>query len=98
MVRTLASAKHYRGTPTQQKLPLTVTDLVTVSTDLSASTSHDDLLFHAQLNTGFAGLLRLGELTWPDTVSLRDYKKSFHVFLLKIYPLHILLLATNTQG
>jgi hypothetical protein len=70
VVRTLAGAKHYRGTPTQRKSPLTVANLVTVSTDLSASTSHDDLLFQAQLNTGFAGLLRLGELTWPDTISL----------------------------
>ena len=25
--------------------------------------------------TGFTGLLRLGEMIWPDRVSLRDYKK-----------------------
>jgi hypothetical protein len=59
-------------------------NLVTISTDLSTSTLHDDLLFHAQLNTGFTGLLRLGELTWPDTIHLRDYKKVSMRFSLKI--------------
>ena len=38
-------------------------------------TIHDDLLFNAQLNTGFTGLLHLGEMTWPNRVTLRDYKK-----------------------
>ena len=37
--------------------------------------SPDDLLFHAQLNTGFTGLLCLGKLTWPDKVALCNYKK-----------------------
>jgi hypothetical protein len=86
VVRTLAGAKRYRGTPTQRKSPLTVANLVTVCTDLSASTLHDDLLFHAQLNTGFTGLLRLGELTSPDTTYLRDYKKVSMRFSLKINP------------
>jgi len=86
VVRTLAGAKRYRGTPTHRKSPLTVVNLVTVSADLSTSTSHDDLLFQAQLNTGFTGLLRLGELTWPNTISLRDYKKVSMRFSLKINP------------
>jgi hypothetical protein len=60
-----------------------VANLLLVSCDLISSSIHDDLLFHAQLNTGFTGLLRLGELTWPDKVALRNYKKvtlhlSFH--------------------
>jgi hypothetical protein len=50
-------------------------NLVTVADDLASSTVHDNLLFNAQLNTAFTGLLRLGEMTWPDTISLRDYKK-----------------------
>jgi hypothetical protein len=73
--RTLAGAKRYRGTPTKRKSPLTIANLVTVADDLGSSTVHDDLLFNAQLNTGFTGLLRLGEIVWPDTISLRDYKK-----------------------
>ena len=70
VVRTLAGAKRYQGTPTIRKLPLTVADLLVVSHDLVPSTEHDDLLFHAQLNTGFTGLLHLGELTWPNQISL----------------------------
>jgi hypothetical protein len=64
-------------------MPLTVANLVTVSNDLALSTSHDDLLFNALLNTGFTGILRLGELTSPDNRSLRDYKKVTLLFLLQ---------------
>ena len=73
--RTLAGAKQYHGTPTKRKSPLTIAHLLTVANDLASSTLHDDLLFNALLNTGFTGLLQLGELTWPDKVTLRDYKK-----------------------
>jgi hypothetical protein len=57
------------------KSPLTILNLVTVVDDLASSTVYDDLLFNAQLNTAFTGLLYLGEMTWPDTIALRDYKK-----------------------
>ena len=86
VVRTLAGAKHYRGTSVQRKSPLTVSNLITVSDDLSGSDIHDDLLFHAQLNSGFTGLLRLGEFTWPDTISLRDYKKVTMRFSMNFHP------------
>jgi hypothetical protein len=64
-------------------MAVTVANLLLISCDLISSSVHDDLLFHAQLNTGFTGLLRLGKLTWPDKVALRNYKKvtlhlSFH--------------------
>jgi hypothetical protein len=75
VARTLAGAKRYRGTPIHRKSPLTVANLTTVSNSLAVSSDHDDLLFDAQLNTGFTGLLRLGEMTWPNNVALRDYKK-----------------------
>jgi len=39
------------------------------------TTHHDDLLFVAQLLTGFHALLRLGELAFPDLISLRDHRK-----------------------
>jgi len=52
-----------------------VANLLLVSHDLTSSSNHDDHLFDAQLNTGFTGLLHLGELTWPDTLALRNYKK-----------------------
>jgi hypothetical protein len=43
--------------------------------DLQNSTSHDDKLFLAQLLTGFRQLLRLGELTFPDSKKLQDWRK-----------------------
>jgi hypothetical protein len=59
--RTLAGAKRHHGTPT--------TD------NLTNSTLHDDFLFESQLSSGFSGLLRLGEMTWPDKIADRDYRK-----------------------
>ncbi|EJD39637.1 hypothetical protein AURDEDRAFT_36620, partial [Auricularia subglabra TFB-10046 SS5] len=40
-----------------------------------SSPSHDDLLFLAILFTGFNGLLRLGELVWPDSAAQQDFRK-----------------------
>ncbi|PIL25318.1 hypothetical protein GSI_13207 [Ganoderma sinense ZZ0214-1] len=39
------------------------------------SALHDDQLFLAELLTGFHGLLRLGELVWPDNPNLRTSRK-----------------------
>jgi hypothetical protein len=63
------------GTATVRKRALTVDNLQTVVNHYSNSTLHDDLLFVAMLLTGFFGLLRLGELTFPDDVTLQNWKK-----------------------
>jgi hypothetical protein len=39
------------------------------------SMSYDNTLFLAILLTSFHGLMCLGELTWPDTKHLQDYRK-----------------------
>jgi hypothetical protein len=75
VTRTLAGAKRRFGVPASRKAPLSVTNLQHVATDLLASPAHDNLLFEAQLNTGFTGLLRLGDLTFPDKLADRDYRK-----------------------
>ena len=72
---TLAGAKWCCGTPTVCKSPLTVVNLLHVSNDLASSAHHDNILFNAQLNSGFNGLLHLGGLTWPDKLVLHDFKK-----------------------
>jgi hypothetical protein len=54
---------------------LTLNHLQQVSDSLANSTLHDDFLFESQLSSGFAGLLRLGEMTWPDKIADRDYRK-----------------------
>ena len=73
--RTLTGCKRLRGVPTKRKRALTKQDLQTVIDYYSNSTSHDDLLFVAQLLTGFFALMRLGELTISDDKNLFDHRK-----------------------
>ncbi|KAF8813434.1 hypothetical protein BYT27DRAFT_7084542 [Phlegmacium glaucopus] len=58
-----------------RKRALTRSELALLPSRLSHPLSHDDLLFLAITLTGFHGLLRLGELVWPDTKNLQDYRK-----------------------
>ncbi|KIJ24417.1 hypothetical protein M422DRAFT_194709 [Sphaerobolus stellatus SS14] len=54
---------------------LTREDLIHIISHLSSGLSHECLLFVAMLLTGFYGLLRLGELTLPDSIHKRSSKK-----------------------
>jgi len=49
--------------------------LVKASQELNLSSSYDNSLFFTLLLTGFHGLMRLGEITWPDKTNLQDYRK-----------------------
>ena len=73
--RTLKGAFRRHGRPTKRKSPLTTTHLQLIATRLAGSRDHDDLLFLSMLNTGFAGLLRLGEMAVSDNPHLRDFQK-----------------------
>ena len=73
--RTLQGCMRMRGTATVRKRALTINDLQLVINHYHDTTTHDDLLFLAMLLTGFFGLLRLGELVFPDEVSLQNWKK-----------------------
>lgn len=78
--KTLAGCKRMRGTATKRKQPLSVHDLLIVVRWLQdrvvrGVATHDDFLFVSQLLTGFYALLRLGELTYPDKVALRNPRK-----------------------
>jgi hypothetical protein len=64
-----------RGVATVRKRALTIDDLHVVINHYHHSTLHDNLLFVAMLLTGFFGLLRLGEMTFPDDVSLHNWQK-----------------------
>jgi len=68
-------------------------DLEAVTASIPTPPGHDDLLFLTQLYDGFYGLLRLGELVWPDNTSLQTFDKvtrrmsvvvtpTYHSFLL----------------
>ena len=73
--RTLQGCMRMRGRATVCKRALTVDDLHLVTTHYQNSHSHDDLLFISMLLTGFFGLLWLGEMTFPDDLSLQNWKK-----------------------
>ena len=70
--RTLQGCKRLRATSTTRKRALTLTDLETVINALADSLDYDDILFLAQLLTGFFALFRLGELTYQDDPELCD--------------------------
>jgi len=73
--RTLKGALRRHGRPTKRKAPLTTTILQSIFTTLQSSRDHDDMLFLSMLNTGFPGLLRLGEMSVSDNPQLRDFRK-----------------------
>lgn len=73
--RALQGAKRRFGVPTHRKLPLTHHNLLSALAVFNGNPTHDGLLFTTQLFTGTDCLMRLGELTWPDSVALRDYRK-----------------------
>jgi hypothetical protein len=70
--RTLEGCKRLHGTPTIRKRALTIDDINNVCSSYNNNSSHDDLLFCTQLCVGFFALMRLGELTFPDNIALRD--------------------------
>lgn len=86
--RTLQGCMRMKGVATVRKRALTIDDLQVVLNHYLTSTLHDDLLFQAMLLTGFFGLLRLGELTFPDDVSLHNWKKVTRRNTVTLLPTH----------
>jgi hypothetical protein len=84
--RTLEGCKCLRGTPTTRKRALTIGDLNTACSSFGNTGSHNDLLFLAQLCVGFFALMRLGELTFPDNVALRDPRKLTKRSTVQLHP------------
>jgi hypothetical protein len=75
VTRTLQGGLRLFSNPTRRREPLSTEHLLLAVSLHPHPCSHDDLLFLTLLFTGFRGLLRLGELTLPDPVSLRDDSK-----------------------
>jgi hypothetical protein len=73
--RMLKGARRRHGRPTTHKAPLTTSHLCAIANSLHESRIHDDMLFLAMINTGFAGLLRLGEMAMSDSLHHRDSRK-----------------------
>jgi hypothetical protein len=77
-----------KGVATVRKRALTIDDLQKVILHHQQSSQHDDFLFVAMLVTGFFGLLRLGEMTFPDDDSLQNWRKVTRRNTLKVLPSH----------
>jgi hypothetical protein len=75
VTRTLRGCKKLRACGTNRKCPLARADLIRLHPIYVSTNNHDDLLFHTMLLTGFHGLLRLAEMSWPDRKELQDYRK-----------------------
>ena len=60
---------------TSWKRPLARSELVKASQEFNLSSSYNNSLFFTLLLTSFHGLMRLGEITWPDKTNLQDYCK-----------------------
>jgi hypothetical protein len=71
----LAGAKCWFGVATIRKAPLSVSTLTYITNASFKQSSHNTALFKALINTGFTGLLHLGELTFSDKVTDCDYCK-----------------------
>lgn len=63
--RSVAGCHCCFGSPIKHKRPLSRSDLEVVIEKLGMLQSHDNKLFLAMLLTGFHGLMRLGELSFP---------------------------------
>ena len=95
---TLKGEKCRFGWATTHKLPLTTNNLDTVYHALGDHPQHDDILFTAQLFTGFENLLCLGEPCWPDKVTLQDYHKVTMRHMVKVFDDYISLFLPAHKG
>lgn len=75
VAKTIQGCKKLRPSTPSRKRPLTRSDLQSIAPQYLCDAYYDDILFFSLLLTGFHGLMRLGELVWPDQVKLRDYRK-----------------------
>lgn len=75
VVKALRGAKKIRAIGIHRKRALSRTEIGSVRSSYDSSIDYDDHLFVTLLLTGFHGLLRLGELVWPDKKSVQDYRK-----------------------
>lgn len=74
--KTLAGCMKLYSSPPHRKCALSQDDLTSIIASCSTAPSHDDLLFSAIAFTGWHCLMRLGELVDPDSIDLRDYRKT----------------------
>ena len=73
--KVLKGCLKLKSKPIRRKEALVIADLRFLNKKYRFKWSHDDLLFIALLFSGFFALLRLGDMTFPDDPSIRDWHK-----------------------
>jgi hypothetical protein len=73
--RTMQGCLKLKSAPTTRKRALTTSDVSKVVSHYATLLAHDDLLFVSMFMTAFFALMRLGELSFPDNQSVRDWRK-----------------------
>lgn len=64
-----------RSKPISRKEPLVIDDLFFLEQSFQRTQLHDNYIFATLLFTGFRGLLRLGDMTFPDDPNIREWRK-----------------------
>ena len=85
VTKTLDGCLKLQAEPTNRKQALALTDVTRVLSHYAGTHVHDDLLFVSLLLTAFFALHRLGELTFPDDVTIRDWRKVIRRSSVKIH-------------
>ena len=96
--RTLKGCLKMLAKPIKRKDPLSIVDPVYFEKCYHHSTEHDDFLFFTLLETGFHGLLRLGDLTFPDNPAKRDWRKVSRRSSLTLQPPQYTFILTTHKG
>ena len=73
--KTMTGCLKLLAKPIHRKDPLYINNLTYFQKCFQHSTNHDDLLFFTLLATGFHGLHRLGDLTFPDDPAKWEWRK-----------------------
>ena len=84
---TLQGCLKLLGSPVTRKPALSLTDLCHALQHYAPlAPHHDNLLFITMLLTGFFALLRLDEMTFPDNIAIREWRKVTRRGTLSISP------------
>ena len=73
--KVLKGCMKLKSKPIRRKEALSIQDLGFLHEKFGRRKNHDDYLFAALLFTGFYGLLRLGDMTFPDDPNIREWRK-----------------------
>lgn len=73
--KVLKGCMKLKSKPIQRKEALSIQDLRFLHERFAHTQTHDNYLFPALLFMGFYGLLRLGDMTFPDDPKIREWRK-----------------------